>query len=164
MVVQSLDRLGRSLSEVVRVADELLKRGIVLRTLIEGIDYSTATGRMVAGIFAALAEYERTLIDERTADARAAAKARGKQTGRPRALTADQVALARGCATRTNRSPRSARRSRSPGRRCTGCSARTLRPSSEYLERMFYWVSGLEMGKIPRPHLLCRRRLAPLAS
>ncbi|MEY7972948.1 recombinase family protein [Saccharomonospora xinjiangensis] len=95
VAVQSLDRLGRSLSEVVRVADDLLKRGIVLRTLTEGIDYSTATGRMVAGIFASLAEYERTLINERAADARAAAKARGKQTGRPRALTEEQVAFAR---------------------------------------------------------------------
>ncbi|WP_050986901.1 recombinase family protein [Saccharomonospora xinjiangensis] len=95
VAVQSLDRLGRSLSEVVRVADDLLKRGIVLRTLTEGIDYSTATGRMVAGIFASLAEYERTLINERAADARAAAKARGKQTSRARALTEEQVAFAR---------------------------------------------------------------------
>src|SRR5258708_7614113 len=95
VIVQSLDRLGRSLSEVIRTADDLLKRGIVLRTLTEGIDYSTAVGQMVAGIFATLAQYERRLINERAADARAAAKARGKQTGRPRAMTVAQVALAR---------------------------------------------------------------------
>ena len=90
VIVQSLDRLGRSLGELIRTADELLKRGIVLKSLTEGIDYSTPTGRMVAGIFASLAEYERELILERAADARAAARSRGKQTRRPPALTADQ--------------------------------------------------------------------------
>ena len=74
---------------------QLHERGVILKSLKESIDYSTPTGRMVAGIFASLAEYERTLINERAADARAAAQARGKQTGRPRALTPDQVALAR---------------------------------------------------------------------
>ena len=95
VVVASLDRLGRSMSEVIQLANTLHDRGIILKTLKEGIDYSTPTGRMVAGIFASLAEYERALINERAADARAAAQARGKQTGRPRALSADQVALAR---------------------------------------------------------------------
>ena len=65
------------------------------RSLREGIDYSTPVGRMVAGIFASLAEYERELIHERAAVARQAARARGKQTGRPRALTPDQVRIAR---------------------------------------------------------------------
>jgi DNA invertase Pin-like site-specific DNA recombinase len=95
VIVQSLDRLGRSLSEIIRTANDMLERGIVLRTLKEGIDYSTPVGQMIAGVFGSLAQYERTLINERAADARAAAKARGKQTGRPRALSADQVALAR---------------------------------------------------------------------
>ena len=95
MIIESLNRLGRSLSEIVRTADELLKRGIVLRSLREGIDYSTPTGRMVAGIFGALAEYERVLTYERAAEARAAARARGKQTGRPRALTRAQLRQAR---------------------------------------------------------------------
>lgn len=91
VVVASLDRLGRSLSEVIRVAGELQERGVILKTLKEGIDYSTSTGRMLAGIFAALGEYEVDLTAERAADARAAAAARGKQTGRPKALTDDQV-------------------------------------------------------------------------
>ncbi len=59
ITVTSLDRLGRSLSRVVAAADDLAKRGIVLRSLKESIDYSTAVGRMLAGIFASLAEYER---------------------------------------------------------------------------------------------------------
>jgi DNA invertase Pin-like site-specific DNA recombinase len=90
VIVASLDRLGRSLSEVIRVADELHAAGIVLKTIKESIDYSTAIGKMLAGIFGSLAEYERTLMLERVSDARAAAKARGTNTGRPSTLTTDQ--------------------------------------------------------------------------
>lgn len=90
IVVASLDRLGRSLSQVIATADDLHRRGIVLRSIRESIDYSTSVGRMLAGIFGSLAEYERALMNERAAEARAAAQARGKQTGRPPRLDADQ--------------------------------------------------------------------------
>ncbi len=95
VVVVALDRLGRSLAGIVRTVETLRERGVMLRSLREGIDYSTAVGRMVAGIFASLAEYERELIHERAAVARHAARARGKHTGRPRALSDDQVRIAR---------------------------------------------------------------------
>lgn len=95
VVVVALDRLGRSLAGIVRTIETLCERGIMLRSLREGIDYSTPVGRMIAGIFASLAEYERELIHERAAAAREAARVRGKQTGRPRAMSADQVRIAR---------------------------------------------------------------------
>jgi len=94
VVVVALDRLGRPLSGIVRTVETLRERGVLLRSLREGVDTSTATGRMVLGIFASLAEYERTLIAERAAAAREAAQSRGRQVGRPPALTAEQVALA----------------------------------------------------------------------
>jgi len=94
VVVVALDRLGRSLTHIVRTLDELRTRGILVRSLREGIDTSTSTGRMVAGIFASLAEYERSLIIERAAAARAAAIARGQRAGRKPVLSDEQVAIA----------------------------------------------------------------------
>lgn len=86
IVVTALDRLGRSLSTIVNTLVDLGKRGIYVRTLRESIDTSTSVGRMLAGIFASLAEYEKELIAERAAVARQAAADRGKHTGRPRKL------------------------------------------------------------------------------
>jgi DNA invertase Pin-like site-specific DNA recombinase len=94
VVVWRLDRLGRSLSHVVRTAEDLHKRGVLIRGLNDGVDYSTPTGRMIAGILASLAEYERALINERAQAAREAARARGKQVGRPRAISAEQLRAA----------------------------------------------------------------------
>lgn len=91
VVVVALDRLGRSLSGILRTIETLTQRGIVLRSLRESIDTSTSVGRMLVGIFGSLAEYERTLIAERATAAREAARARGRHTGRPRALDADQA-------------------------------------------------------------------------
>ena len=91
VVVVALDRLGRSLSGVIRTIETLTERGVLLRSLREGIDYSTPTGRMLAGIFAALAAYERELMHERAAAARQAARLRGRHTGRPPRLTPAQA-------------------------------------------------------------------------
>ncbi len=91
VIVVALDRLGRSLSAVIRTIERLTEDQVLLRSLREGIDYSTSTGRMLAGIFAALAEYERELIHERAAAARAAARLRGRHTGRPPRLTPVQT-------------------------------------------------------------------------
>jgi len=95
VVVVALDRLGRTLRGILDTVAQLDTRGIVLRSLREGVDSSTPVGRMVIGVFGSLAEYERTLILERAEAARQAARDRGKQTGRPRALTSDQLRIAR---------------------------------------------------------------------
>ena len=95
IVVVALDRLGRSLSHMLRTIEDLGERGISLRSLREGIDFSTATGRLQAAIFSAMAQYERELLKERAAVAREAAAARGRHVGRPRALTDEQTRAAR---------------------------------------------------------------------
>jgi DNA invertase Pin-like site-specific DNA recombinase len=95
VTVVALDRLGRSLSGVINTIEQLSDRGILIRSLREGIDYSTPVGRMIAGIFASLAEYERTLINERAAAAREAARARGRPVGRKHVMSAEQVEQAR---------------------------------------------------------------------
>jgi len=74
---------------------DLGERGIVLRSLREGIDTSNASGRMVAGVLASLAELELELGKERRTAARDARRARGQSIGRPRALSDEKVALAR---------------------------------------------------------------------
>ncbi len=93
-VVVGIDRLGRNAAEVMTTIRELSERGIVLRSLREGIDTSNATGRMVAGVLASLAELELELGRERRAVAREARRARGQHVGRPKALDDKKAALA----------------------------------------------------------------------
>ena len=95
IVVVGIDRLGRNAAEVMMTIRELGERGIVLRSLREGIDTSNATGRMVAGVLASLAELELELGRERRAAAREARRARGQAIGRPKALNKSKAALAR---------------------------------------------------------------------
>ena len=97
LVVWKLDRLGRSLAHLVNTVKELSDRKIGLRVLTgkgAQIDTTTASGRMVFGIFATLAEFERDLIRERTMAGLASARARGRKGGRKFALTKAQVRLA----------------------------------------------------------------------
>lgn len=81
LLVHSLDRLGRSLPHLVKIITELSERGLTLVSYRENIDLSTASGRMLAGIFSVLAEYERAIISERTKAGLRAARARGKRVG-----------------------------------------------------------------------------------
>jgi DNA invertase Pin-like site-specific DNA recombinase len=94
LVVWKLDRLGRSLFDLVELVETLKDKGAGLKVLTghgATIDTTTGNGRLIFGIFTALAEFERELIRERTRAGMAAAKRRGKHVGRPRALTEAQV-------------------------------------------------------------------------
>jgi len=95
LVVWRLDRLGRSLKDLVEIISDLEGKGIGFRSLTEAIDTTNAGGKLVFHIFAALSEFERSLIQERTRAGLAAARARGRKGGRPRALSKDQTKKAR---------------------------------------------------------------------
>ena len=97
LMVWKLDRLGRNLRHLVNVVHELTERGIGLKVLTgqgAAIDTTTASGKLVFGIFAALAEFERELISERTTAGLASARARGRKGGRPYKMTPAKVRLA----------------------------------------------------------------------
>ena len=97
LLVWKLDRLGRTLTHLVTLVRDLAARDVGLRVLTgQGaeIDTTTSAGRMIFGIFATLAEFERDLIRERTMAGLAAARARGRKGGRAFALTRAQVRLA----------------------------------------------------------------------
>ena len=86
LVVWRLDRLGRSLSDLVHIINELGERGIGFRSLTEQIDTSSAQGRLFLGVFGAMAQYMRDVIHENTVEGLKAARARGRVGGRPPAL------------------------------------------------------------------------------
>jgi DNA invertase Pin-like site-specific DNA recombinase len=97
LVVWKLDRLGRDLRHLVNTVHELTSRGIGLKVLTgqgAAIDTTTAAGKLVFGIFAALAEFERELIAERTRAGLASARARGRHGGRPYKMTPAKLRLA----------------------------------------------------------------------
>jgi DNA invertase Pin-like site-specific DNA recombinase len=94
LVVWRLDRLGRSLRDLIATMTKLEERGIGFKSLTENIDTTTSGGKLIFHIFGALAEFERNLIRERTTAGLMAARARGRQGGRPKALTARQLGIA----------------------------------------------------------------------
>ncbi len=95
LVVWKLDRLARSMHQLIETVEELQGRGIALRSLTESIDTATPGGRLVFHIFGALAEFERTVIRERTSAGLQAARERGKKGGRPRILGPKDLAAAK---------------------------------------------------------------------
>ncbi|HEX9950966.1 MAG TPA: recombinase family protein [Rubricoccaceae bacterium] len=94
LAVWRLDRLGRSLADLIAQVETLRERGVGFRSLTEGIDTTTPGGQLVFHIFGALAQFERELIRERTVAGMESARARGRTGGRKPALTRRQVELA----------------------------------------------------------------------
>lgn len=91
LVVWRLDRLGRSLKHLIDTITHLQEHGIGFRSLTENIDTTTSGGKLIFHVFGALAEFERDIIRERTKAGLAAARARGRQGGRPRALPPSKI-------------------------------------------------------------------------
>jgi DNA invertase Pin-like site-specific DNA recombinase len=99
LVVWKFDRLGRSLTHLVDLVNGLMRKGVGLQSLQDPIDTTTPHGRLSLHLFAALAEFERDLIRERTHAGLAAARARGRKGGRPKGLSLQAEATA--CAAET---------------------------------------------------------------
>ena len=94
LVVWKLDRLGRSVRQLIEIIEQLHKRGCGVRSLTEAIDTTTAEGRLIFHIFGALAEFERSIIRERTLAGLEAARARGRRGGRPRLMNDESMLVA----------------------------------------------------------------------
>jgi len=91
LVVWRLDRLGRSLRDLLDISEMLRERDVALRSLTDHIDTTTAAGRMLYAVLGAVAQFERDVLRERTVAGMRAAKSRGEHIGRPAALTPTQV-------------------------------------------------------------------------
>lgn len=95
LVVWKLDRLARSLRQLIDTVEQLAERGVGFASITEAIDTTTPGGKMIFHVFGALAEFERELIRERTASGLRSAKARGVKLGRPNALKTNDLEVAR---------------------------------------------------------------------
>ncbi len=95
LVVASLDRLSRSLQDLIAIVAELRRRGVGFRSLHEQLDTTTPGGQLVFHVIAALAEFIRELIVEGTREGLDAARARGRVGGRPPVMTPEKIAAAR---------------------------------------------------------------------
>lgn len=95
LIVWKLDRLARSLSQLIGTVETLRGRGVELRSLTETIDTTTTAGRLTFSLFGALAEFERDVIRDRTKAGLNAARARGRVGGRPKKLTDKDLSVAR---------------------------------------------------------------------
>ena len=93
LAVWKLDRLGRSLPDLIRIITDLSDRKIGFKSLTEQIDTTTAGGRLIFHVFGAVAQFERDLVSERTKAGLAAARARGKRGGRPAKLKPKDVRM-----------------------------------------------------------------------
>lgn len=109
VMVWKLDRLGRSLKNIIDLVLDLNQKKVIIKGLTDGVDTSTPNGRLFLNVMASLAEYERELIRERTNAGLSSARARGRVGGRPKGLNAETVAklkILRSLYKDTNKQPR----------------------------------------------------------
>jgi len=98
LVVWKLDRLGRSIKNLIETVQELNQNGVEFKSLIENLDTSSSDGKLVFDVFDVfdvLAEFERNLISERTKEGLEAARKRGRKGGRPKKLSAEKIKMAK---------------------------------------------------------------------
>jgi DNA invertase Pin-like site-specific DNA recombinase len=95
LVVWKLDRLGRNIKDLIEIINELNVKGVGFKTITGDIDTTTASGKLIFHIFAALSEFERELIRERTNAGLKSARARGRVGGRPSKINADKIRMAK---------------------------------------------------------------------
>src|SRR5690606_6872361 len=95
LVVWKLDRLARSIKHLIETVEGLEKQSMGFQSLTEAIDTTTSSGRLVFHIFAGLAQFERSIIRERTKAGLESARARGRLGGRPRSMNEDDIAAAK---------------------------------------------------------------------
>ena len=93
LIVYKFDRIGRSLKDLVNIFSDLQKRDITLISLKDNIDATTNSGKFMMNVFAALAEFERSIIIERCQSGRAEAKRNGKRFGRPKGIPKDKITV-----------------------------------------------------------------------
>jgi DNA invertase Pin-like site-specific DNA recombinase len=91
LVVWKIDRLGRSLSHLIRIVEEIKIKGVAFRSLTEQMDTTTPHGEFLFNVFSSLAQYERALIRERVMAGLVAARRRGRKGGRPPALDPEKI-------------------------------------------------------------------------
>ncbi len=91
LVVRKLDRLGRSLTHLLKIVTDLHEKGVAFRSLTEQMDTTTPHGEFLFSIFGALAQYERALAKERIMAGLEAARKRGRYGGRPKAISAEKL-------------------------------------------------------------------------
>jgi hypothetical protein len=131
LVIWRLDRLGRSLPHLLQVVEDLGNRGVGFESLHDRVDTTSATGRLVFHIMAALSQFERDLTRERILAGLEAARARGQKLGPRTKLTRRSAGRSRTCCSAGFRGRRSRGRWGSAGQRCTATSARSRRVPAE---------------------------------